>query len=304
MKTLIALLGLVLTLQTSSALASDYVKKTVEVDGFSRVALSGAAELIVHQGDDQKLVITASKKMMERIQVKQKGDRLQLKIKNSMWGFFDFDSHVRFAVTMPVIDAISAAGSGKVQAGDIQSKHLKLGRSGSGEMHFGKITAQRLSLEMAGSGDFNAIEVTVETLDLESAGSGDMAIDVINMEDMEVEIAGSGDLAVGLLNGEKLEVELAGSSDVTIRDGGKVLEQDIDIAGSSDYNAGKLESQHARLDLSGSVDAHVFVTDTLEVDASGAADVRYHGHPEVSASTSGASGVEALDTHANRTDDH
>jgi hypothetical protein len=289
-----ALCGLLLAVQAVGSYAEDLLRKVVDVEGIQRIVFNGAAELVVSQGDKESLVITASKSMQDRIHVAQKGSSLRLETREALWGFFDFDTRVRFEVTMSEIRAISAYGSGPVSVSDIQGSSITLKHLGSGAMSLGDIIVKELELKMAGSGDFSAQKMTAEEVELEAAGSGDIAIDTVIADELDIEMAGTTDLNLNRFSGDELEIELAGACNVEIADVGEVVEQDIVINGSGKYSAPGLQSRFADIEISGSTHVVVYVTEELQVEASGAADVRYYGAPRVEAHTSGASKVISL----------
>jgi hypothetical protein len=61
------------------------------------------------------------------------------------------------------------------------------------------------------------------------------------------------------------------------------------LSGASQINAFDLTVEASELSLSGASIAKVWVTKSLNVDASGASSVRYKGNPEIRKQLSGAS---------------
>lgn len=99
------------------------------------------------------------------------------------------------------------------------------------------------------------------------------------------------------IRGETLEVGISGASDVTLEiyvdelicriqgaaDGylsGEATAMIARVSGSSDLEAGDLVSQSCQVEASGASDAFVHATESLDAKASGSSDVEYRGNPQ------------------------
>jgi hypothetical protein len=115
---------------------------------------------------------------------------------------------------------------------------------------------------------------------------------VFRVESYEVlEIEGSGASALEVEVGwvPEFRVRLSGASTATVW--GEADVQHGVLSGASRYDALDLDSFRAGLSLSGASRAMVWARDRLDVEASGASQVRFTGDPWVSARVSGASSV-------------
>ncbi|MEM9829693.1 MAG: head GIN domain-containing protein [Bacteroidota bacterium] len=98
------------------------------------------------------------------------------------------------------------------------------------------------------------------------------------------------------IRGETLEVGISGASDVTLEiyvdelicrirgaaDGylsGEATAMIARVSGSSDLEAGDLVSQSCQVEASGASDAFVHATESLDAKASGSSDIEYRGNP-------------------------
>ncbi|MEM6844011.1 MAG: head GIN domain-containing protein [Bacteroidota bacterium] len=98
------------------------------------------------------------------------------------------------------------------------------------------------------------------------------------------------------IRGETLEVGISGASDVTLEvyvdelicrikgaaDGylsGEAIAMIARVSGSSDLEAGDLISQSCQVEASGASDAFVHATESLDAKASGSSDIEYRGNP-------------------------
>jgi hypothetical protein len=110
----------------------------------------------------------------------------------------------------------------------------------------------------------------------------------------------------GFQNMDRIKFELSGASGCDFEGTSKNLEFDLSgashlemygesqylngkLSGASQINAFDLTVEASELSLSGASIAKVWVTKSLNVDASGASSVRYKGNPEIRKQLSGAS---------------
>ncbi len=119
-----------------------------------------------------------------------------------------------------------------------------------------------------------------------SGGSDVEASGTINQDKLTIECSGGSDLKIDL-KVDDLELSASGGSDADITGEARVFH--ATSSGGSDLEAMGLKTAECTLESSGGSDAHVYVTETLKVVASGASDVYYKGDAVVDASVSGSS---------------
>lgn len=90
-----------------------------------------------------------------------------------------------------------------------------------------------------------------------------------------------------------LEADITGASDMTIR--GSTKDISVDCSGASKFRGFELMTESADVDASGASHAEVFASVKLEADASGASNIKYKGNASVNRSESGASNVSKAD---------
>ena len=88
---------------------------------------------------------------------------------------------------------------------------------------------------------------------------------------------------------DKINLHASGSSDGKFK--GTARELVAQLSGASDLKAYDLQLKSATIHTSGASDAHLSVSDKLDVEANGASDVHYRGNPSVRQKTSGSSDV-------------
>jgi len=95
------------------------------------------------------------------------------------------------------------------------------------------------------------------------------------------------------LNVNRLTVNSTGSSILIFS--GTASSVDAYITGFADMRAANLLVSDASIDGSGSAQVEIYVTDSLDVNLSGFANVRYGGNPSITSRFSGSARLERLD---------
>lgn len=111
------------------------------------------------------------------------------------------------------------------------------------------------------------------------SGSTSLHATTLTLNDLALECSGNGWVKIDSLNSNRLSVELSGSGCIEIA--GFVSGQEIEISGNSKYLAEDLESSNVSLITSGSTDAIVWANNYLDLDSSGAGEIRYFGRPVI-----------------------
>ena len=126
----------------------------------------------------------------------------------------------------------------------------------------------------------NKILVTITTpsiLELESSGACDVTINDLKTDMFKVSLSGACDL-IGSFECNVLDFESSGSSDSKLK--GKVKDCNIELSGASDIKALDLEVDNLKIEGSGSSNVEITVQNSLEVELSGASELRYKGEPK------------------------
>ncbi len=109
----------------------------------------------------------------------------------------------------------------------------------------------------------------------------------------EVDVSGAADATIETSQ-PQFELDVSGASDVKVRGTTKSFE--LDVSGASEVDASALRAEAVELDASGASDVSVTATVSLDVEASGASDVRWGGGAsQVKKEVSGAAEVTQRD---------
>jgi hypothetical protein len=191
------------------------------------VELATSGDLIVIQGEDARLTITAGEEVIDRLTSDVDGDTLELGVD----GPGGVSGEIRYELVVPRLEGVELAGSGDVRLDDVA-------------------VGDALTLTVAGSGDITAGGVDVQELTVTVSGSGDVDVEG-RAEQQDVEISGSGDyLAAGLdSRTARISVEGSGNADVTVSD-----RLEASVSGSGNVTYGGDPSVDSRIDGSGEIE--------------------------------------------------
>lgn len=144
---------------------------------------------------------------------------------------------------------LDLAGSGRVNAGAVQSLNADV--AGSGQLVVGAV-ASGASIDIAGSGQVRVASLT-GNLSADGAGSGNLAVEGGAIDQASIDLAGSGDVDIAAPV-RSLNVSIVGSGSVEVA--AEVGEIDADIAGSGDVTVRSVTGA-VRKDVWGSGDVRV-----------------------------------------------
>lgn len=111
-------------------------------------------------------------------------------------------------------------------------------------------------------------------------------------EPIDIGLSGSSDARLEVKT-PKVSAGLSGASTLALK--GEAKEFSVDGSGSSNLKCFDLLTEQTKIDVSGACDAEVFASVKLDVQASGASDIKYKGNAAVSQDISGAGSVKKVD---------
>ena len=204
-------LALALVMLFTVSIVSSYAQKKEDrnVGSFTNIGFAISGELYLTQGSPQKVVLEGDEADLEKIITEVKDGSLKIKCKQSNT---KFKSTVKVWITVPEIDGLALAGSGKVVAeGAISADHFDLAVSGSGKINFANLTVDDLERAISGSGDI-MLAGGADYAEIAISGSGDIEAEGFEVDRCEIAISGSGSCKVNVV--EELEAAISGSGKV------------------------------------------------------------------------------------------
>jgi hypothetical protein len=138
------------------------------------------------------------------------------------------------------------------------------------------------------------IYLTFKNLDnIDFSGAVEVSAEsALTFSELEMDVSGAAEIDLEM-RAEKFTAEFSGASEIDFR--GVCKTGDIEISGASEFDAEGLQFEELSIELSGASEARIFATNKLNVDASGASEIRYKGNPpNISIDESGASSIKPM----------
>lgn len=206
--------------------------RAYEVSDFSTLIVSGSGEVIVTQGEQPALSITADENFFEYITVENLEDTLEIG-QESLTNFVSDDT-IRYEVTVVDLQAYELRGSANMTAEQLSADSLSLSVLGSGNIVIDELVGNTLSVLVSGSGDVT-LGGRVDAQTIEINGSGSLVLDDLESQSADIDVSGSGDVSVWATT--TLNVNIAGSGDV-IYSGSPTLTESVNGSGSVEAKGG------------------------------------------------------------------
>lgn len=111
-------------------------------------------------------------------------------------------------------------------------------------------------------------------------------------ETMDIDLSGASEIKLDL-KAPRVNSEISGASSAVLT--GETKDFNASGSGASHYKCFDLMTENTTVDISGACSADVFASVKLDVQASGASDVKYRGAAAITRDLSGASGVKKVD---------
>ena len=265
------------------------VDRSYSVSGFTGIEVSGGFDVILVQGNEEGVVLTAQENLFEYIEVEVVAGTLRIYTQNNIMSTRSMKARVIFKN----LDKLGVSGGGDVTAEtaiDVPGLHLTL--SGGGNIS-SVIHSTDLKCEISGGGDAR-IDGTVGNFNLVLSGGGDIRSDIssknigclisgggnINLvnkekaDEAKIEISGGGDMNLQL-DAENLICSISGGGDATIN--GSATKFDISLHGGGDLRADQFVAGYVTFQAGGGSDLHIQALKEINGQISGGGDLYYSG---------------------------
>lgn len=198
------------------------------VSNFKNVDVSGAAKVMVSQGDSPAVKIEGDENLLQYMVVDQNGDEISIHEKE---GFHLLPTNdMKIYVTAPVFNRINASGASDIigQNKITNPDPLDIHVSGAGDIRM-EIDAPKLEAQISGAGSIFLKGQTKE-VSLNITGAGDAHCYDLLAEDTKVDISGTGSAEV--YASVKLEADVSGVGSVKYKGNAADVNQHVSGAGS------------------------------------------------------------------------
>ena len=177
------------------------------LNGFVKVLVEGATNIHITKGNSFDVSVKAYSNLLPYLITRVENGALIVKYENTTNVRGD-NSEV--FITMPVLNGLSAKGSGNIDVKGMfeQTPSFTAEISGSSNISIERASAEKLLLNIAGSGQFKSFGLMLDEADISISGSGDVEVTVIDK--LKARINGSGNIYYKGNPGE-IEQNISGS---------------------------------------------------------------------------------------------
>lgn len=204
------------------------VTKTYTESGFKDIDVSSSVEVYLTQGTAYSLKITGEKNILELMNVKTKGDKLEIGFKNN----------TSFSATKPVKIYITAPGFRNLDGSGACSFYSQQKITSTGEVMIdlsGSCTAQldidakKIVIDASGATEIT-LKGTATDLAVDASGSTSIHCFDFITQNTTLDISGAGEAEV--FASKSLGIDISGASSVQYKGSPASLKQEISGAGS------------------------------------------------------------------------
>jgi hypothetical protein len=202
---------------------SAQIKQDRNVGSFTKLKVGSAIKVIITVGTQNKVVIEAEEKVIDKIKAEVNGNELHLFSKEH----YSSMKTVIAYITVTELTSIHASGASAVSAtSPINTKVLDIEASGASEIKL-DIKTERLKLELSGA---SSTTFKGSTTNLEASVSGASALKAQDLTSAKTEVSASGASSAKVNASEVLKADASGAS--SIRYSGDPKNKSVDVSGS------------------------------------------------------------------------
>ena len=179
------------------------------VTGFTQILLAGSGNVIIEQGGEESLTIETDDNIMPLLITQVAGGRLTLSSRpNTSFSY----TRLVYRITLRDLTAVEIAGSGTVEAAELETPAITITIAGSGNVTL-RGTAPTQTVSIPGSGIFDGTNLVGREGTVTIAGSGSAIMNV--SDSLNASILGSG--TVEYLGSPTVAQNIAGAGAVRPR---------------------------------------------------------------------------------------
>ncbi len=201
-----------------------------KVSGFHAIRVSNAFDVIIKQGNEEAVVVSASEeKYRSRIKTEVVDGVLRITYDNDgVWKWNSENKKLRAYISVKNIDKLDISGATDVKIdGVLKGTNLKVDLSGASSLK-GAVVYESISVDQSGASD-SKLSGSVKNLDVDVSGASDFNCFELIAENCRAEASGASDIFVTV--NRDLKVDASGASDVQYK--GTASVSDMKTSGAS-----------------------------------------------------------------------
>lgn len=235
-KVLFLTLGLFLTVATVFSQKKvngngNVTKENVRISEFTELHITGAFEIALTQSDQSSLVIEADENLIQYIEVKNSGDRLEIGLEDDL-SLNDIES-LKLYINVKDLREINVSGAVNLfTENTLTFNHLMLDISGAGKLEM-DVKGSNLDCDFSGAASID-LTGSVRNVDFSISGVGKLDSSDMNAENFDLDFSGVGIASIYVTN--ELRVQISGMGVASVGGNPKKVHQDIGLFGKLEIN--------------------------------------------------------------------
>lgn len=148
------------------------IQQSREIGAIHRISFEGIGELIVEQGEQERLVIEAEDNVLPYIETEIRGQTLEIGFTTRDWERIIRPTRtIRYFLTVRDLEGLSLLGLGEVELRELRAEALNIALSGAGKI---KATGEvdRLTVNVSGAGSLEAGDLRAQDVEIQLSGAG------------------------------------------------------------------------------------------------------------------------------------
>jgi hypothetical protein len=194
---------------TAARGSGNVVTEERQVSDFEGVALSGAGQVIITQGDEESLTIETDDNLMRYIESEVRNGTLELGFARNT---IPIPSRsIIYRVGVIDLTGLDSSGAGSFEIDELEADRLRVTLSGAGDIGIDSLSASDLAVTFSGAGNVD-LAGQVETQEVDMSGFGNYDASDLKSQKASVRISGAGNAVVWVL--DSLDVTISGAGNV------------------------------------------------------------------------------------------
>ncbi len=201
------------------------IEKSVPVNGFNSLDISGSFDIILKQGNSESVTIRGDENLMEYIITDVKSGRLEIGSERNL----DPTGDIEITVTFTELSQIDISGACDLISGqELNLDELRMNCSGAVETDL-VLNVDRFVFEGSGASEID-LTGTARKANFEISGAGDIdAFDFV-IEDCVTEVSGAASANLNVTS--TLDLQASGAASIRYKGGAAIVNQNLSGAAS------------------------------------------------------------------------
>jgi len=192
-----------------------------EYRDFDEVRISSFFRVYINESEDFEVIIKGDNRDLSDVQVRRRGDQLEVKHRDHEWGWWENNSwsdDIAVYISMPELSELELLGATKGEISGFNNESMDINLEGASDL-LAKISPDYLNLDAVGA---SMITLEGNTRKLRADIKGASKLDALDFRTQYIELDVTGTSKATIYATEEIDVRSAGLSRVTYRGNARV----------------------------------------------------------------------------------